>query len=65
MSSGWRPKSYRQDAIQGSLTGQDVTLAGVMGAAMGAVMAASPILRRNLLREVTSPADTRTGKEHP
>ena len=38
------------------LTGQDVATLGVVGAMMGGVVAASAILRRNLVSVVTKPA---------
>jgi all-trans-retinol 13,14-reductase len=34
------------------LTGQDLAMAGVVGALYGGVMAASAVLRRNLLRKI-------------
>ena len=42
-----------QTAVRGLfLTGQDLAMAGVVGAMFGGVLAASAVLRRNVLKEI-------------
>jgi all-trans-retinol 13,14-reductase len=49
----FRMRMRAQTAVRGLfLTGQDLAMAGVVGAMYGGVMAASAVLRRNVLREI-------------
>jgi all-trans-retinol 13,14-reductase len=49
----FRMRMRAQTAVRGLfLTGQDLVMAGVVGAMFGGVLAASAVLRRNVLKEI-------------
>ena len=49
----FRTRLRAQTAVRGVfLTGQDLVMAGVVGAMFGGVLAASAVLRRNVLKEI-------------